>query len=1190
MTPHLHKNLGQTLLKREGYTLIMSPRKLIKFFIFKQNKIDKSNKMTHHLSALVFVFYIFQFPLTISAQLSEEVSFVHEENLIKVIKNGKQINNPFSKVINKGDGGIAVGDLDCDGDLDLLAGSSRYGIAFYLNIGTKTEPSFQLKQDSIVDLYQYSLTPTLVDIDNDEDLDLFVGNSFRPIAFYENVGSCDSFEFNRITDTIAEFEFGGQASASFPDIDGDGDFDLIFSSAFGLNKDFISFFENVGTAENFQFKHVTDTFAGILPRRGSVTTFNDIDGDGDLDLFIADEHFGFDFYMNNGNANTWDYKRVTSNFSNTSLKGESHPSFADLNDDGVIDLIVRLKGGEVSYYKNNGSRIQALLEIETKNILHELDFGGYAFPSLVDIDLDNDIDLFVGSEAGNISFYRNTGSKSQPVFSFVTDTFAGISIPKSLPVFGDIDLDGDIDIIIGTNSNTRPIYFRNEGGFYTQETLSNVIWKAAIPALVDIDNDGDLDLFMSEFNEYQGRPTGQGRLHFYENCKPSESNPFQLITSNFANLSGFNLAITFGDLDEDGDFDIIRGGEHLRLYPNIGDKSIPGFGDFFIRPGERGLNFESSPYLVKYVSIEDINGDGLGDVITGNTQGTLSFFKNRNLMLPRVELSKSGIGFGSLFPGDTSFEEFSIINSGNALLEIKAINPYKRYKLISTDEFRIFSPKEFPIEIMPGDSERIVVSFNPQSSGLISGFLSITSNVDEAFNFRHAMSLTGRSLALNPPIDLFPMSVKRDSVWLSWKPPLIEDQNLLFYDDGTIEEFVVGLLSGFEFLVQFTPPFYPARLIGTIFIAGGEGVSKGRVLVYIDPFSINEGPLYNIPLIERDFETNEISLVGVSFDQPLLIQEGDFFISLKNETENFAVAYDTDQEQYRSWLNIYSDYRQAVNNPEIRDGDFVIGAVIENPNSNEQIVIGIDSLPGFSLSKDMNAVKIRNSLKPINSIKQDSFFSTKYFIEKRNNESTLFRSNPEPNLLGFNIYRLDSLNQELTSETKIGSVTSNVFEFLDLYSGLDSTYYAVTALYDKGESLPSNIIAVNPGRNHPPFAINRISDTLLMINSNHFISDLLGQNPIFADPDGDVLNFKSSSSDESISTTSLIGSKLFVRAHNPGASIIEVQALDPSRDTATTFFLVEVVREITTAIHDLTLNKFKLGQNFPNPFKPTNNH
>ena len=98
-------------------------------------------------------------------------------------------------------------------------------------------------------------------------------------------------------------------------------------------------------------------------------------------------------------------------------------------------------------------------------------------PTLVDIDSDGDLDLFVGQKFttdsspfnGRIKFFLNIGNSQNPIFSLYDEEFLGADLGTDLcPHFGDIDMDGDFDLLIGTYSGDVKI-FENIGNKYEYE-------------------------------------------------------------------------------------------------------------------------------------------------------------------------------------------------------------------------------------------------------------------------------------------------------------------------------------------------------------------------------------------------------------------------------------------------------------------------------------------------------------------------------------------------------------------------------------------------------------------------------------------------------------------------------------------------------------------------------------------------
>lgn len=284
--------------------------------------------------------------------------------------------------------GFAVGDLDADGDMDFLIGSFTGKVYPMRNTGTSTAPNWEFVTGwiSTIDTLDTEVgngtelaRPVLVDIDDDGDLDLFVGNqtgwdadeadlynvtaaAMNDVVFFRNIGDIGNpvFEFQQIEGLFADPDngtewfhtnYGSFASPSFADLDGDDDFDMIV-----MGNDTISYAENIGTKEvpQFQRKYRENSpfedFSPVTHNAGSTLSepnFADIDNDGDLDLISGTTNGFFQVILNSGTANAPEFlnDNRSSNYLPDVLKTfdagqHSLGRLADLNGDGVLDFVV----------------------------------------------------------------------------------------------------------------------------------------------------------------------------------------------------------------------------------------------------------------------------------------------------------------------------------------------------------------------------------------------------------------------------------------------------------------------------------------------------------------------------------------------------------------------------------------------------------------------------------------------------------------------------------------------------------------------------------------------------------------------------------------------------------------------------------------------------------------------------------
>ena len=127
----------------------------------------------------------------------------------------------------------------------------------------------------------------------------------------------------------------------------------------------------------------------------------------------------------------------------------SAPALTDVDGDGDLDLFIGESSGELNFYRNVGTPLAPSFELVSDRF-GEIDVGRRRFPTFADVDGDGDEDLLLGREEGGVLLYLRVGSTADGEPVFVLDSTFTLPLPRySTPSLVDIDGDGDLDVFSG---------------------------------------------------------------------------------------------------------------------------------------------------------------------------------------------------------------------------------------------------------------------------------------------------------------------------------------------------------------------------------------------------------------------------------------------------------------------------------------------------------------------------------------------------------------------------------------------------------------------------------------------------------------------------------------------------------------------------------------------------------------------
>lgn len=640
------------------------------------------------VAATIFVLSIFQ------------VSFGQDfERLdIPFLVNGKDLAFPLAGGLNVPQ--LSAVDLNNDGKEDLYV-FDREGNRHltFINTGTPGISSYEFAPEYAANFPATENWVLLRDYNNDGAADLFaypdqpVGGIMVYSGYFENnqlkfqrfqFGTPFNIIFFPLQSGSAQIYVSNIDYPAIDDLDCDGDLDI---ATFNIGGGYIEMYANRSVEmgygrDSLIFRQVENCWGGIYENSispkvevgdfpgdcvgnftggdeplqfrhtGSTLLTFDGDGDGDKELVLGDITFNtLNYLTNNGSCQEAWFNQQDTTFPSYNLPADIpvFPAafYLDGNNDGKKDLFVAPSSRQSSenydalwYYSNVNTAQQPQFSFEKRNFLIEdmLDLGSGAYPVFVDYNADGLKDLVVGNYSyyvplggkdARLFLFENKGTDTSPSFELVDDDWLGLGQFSSsatfafAPAFGDLDGDGDADLLVG-EQNGALFYAENTAGAGNPFVFAPVqynyggidVGQSSALQIVDLDDDGINDLVIGEKN---------CNLNFVRGVGDGTYDPV------FPGLGGVNSCAP-GFLDGYSHPRFLKIGNSWKLFLGTASgaiktyENIEGnlFGSFTLSEARYGNIREGNNV---HLDFDDIDSDGWLDVVVGNFSGGISIFK-----------------------------------------------------------------------------------------------------------------------------------------------------------------------------------------------------------------------------------------------------------------------------------------------------------------------------------------------------------------------------------------------------------------------------------------------------------------------------------------------------------------------------------------------------------------------------------